>query len=111
VDVAVIKPDKKYLLIRSQREEFPAEALEEIKQERMVSVSEESSFPPCRVEIVLGMEGRLFVILPTGVTTNLPFACNAPFVQDPARLKIKDPDISPLTAGCSRGLVNLRPMQ
>jgi hypothetical protein len=88
-------PDKKYLLIRSQREEFPAEALEEIKQERMVSVSEESSFPPCRVEIVLGMEGRLFVILPTGVTTNLPFACNAPFVQDPARLKIKDPDISP----------------
>lgn len=88
-------PDKKYLLIRSQKEEFPAEALEEIKQERMVSVSEESSFPPCRVEIVLGMEGRLFVILPTGVTTNLPFACNAPFVQDPARLKIKDPDISP----------------
>jgi hypothetical protein len=41
------------------------------------------------------MEGRLFVILPTGVTTDLPFACNAPFVQDPARLKIMDPDISP----------------
>jgi hypothetical protein len=61
-------PDKKYLLIRSQREEFPAEALEEIKQERMVSVSEESSFPPCRTS-------------------------------------------RPLTAGCSRGLVNLRPMQ
>jgi hypothetical protein len=88
-------PDKKYLLIRSQMEKFPAEALEEIKQERMVSNNEESSFPPCRVEIVLGMEGRLFVILPTGVTANLPFACNAPFVQDPARLKIKDPDISP----------------
>lgn len=89
------RPDKKYLLIRSQKEEFPAEALEEIQKERMVLDSEESSFPPCRVEIVLGLEGRLFVILPTGVTTDLPFACNAPFIQDPARLTIKDPNISP----------------
>lgn len=88
-------PDEKHLLIRSHVEDFPAEALEEIRQERMVSVDEESTFPPCRVEIVLGLEGRLFVILPTGVATNLPFACNAPFVQDPARVKIKDPDISP----------------
>jgi len=46
------------------------------------------------VEIVLGLEGRLFVVLPTGVNTALPFACNAPFVQDPARVKIKDPQIS-----------------
>ena len=88
-------PDKKHLLIRSPEEEFPADALDEIRQERMVSIDEESTFPPCRVEIVLGLEGRLFVILPTGVTTDLPFACNAPFVQDPARVKIKDPETSP----------------
>lgn len=88
-------PEEKHLLIRSPAEEFPAEALEEIRQERMVSVGEESTFPPCRIEIVLGLEGRLFVILPTGVTTDLPFACNAPFVQDPARVKVKDSDISP----------------
>jgi hypothetical protein len=43
----------------------------------------------------LGLEGRLFVVLPTGVKTELPFACNAPFVQDPARVKIKDPETSP----------------
>ena len=88
-------PEKKHLLIRSSAEDFPAEALEEIRQERMVSVDEDSTFPPCRVEIVLGLEGWLFVILPTGVTTDLPFACNAPFVQDPARVKIKDPETSP----------------
>ena len=86
---------KKYLLLRSPEEQFPEEALEEIRQERMVSFEEATSFPPCRVEIVLGMEGRLFVILPTGVKTELPFACNAPFLQDPARVKIKDPETSP----------------
>ena len=34
-------------------------------------------------------------MFPTGVETTLPFACNAPFIQDPARLKIKDPETSP----------------
>ncbi len=87
-------PEKRYLLLRTPPEEFPAEAMEEIMQERMVSVDDETVFPPCRVEIVLGMEGRLYVILPTGVKLNLPFACNAPFVQDPARVKIKDPETS-----------------
>ncbi|MDL2316335.1 hypothetical protein LJC59_04565 [Desulfovibrio sp. OttesenSCG-928-A18] len=88
-------PEKKYLLIRSAEEVFPTDALEEIKSERMVTMDEEATFPPCRVEIVLGLAGRFFVILPTGITTKLPFACNAPFIQDPARLKIKEPDISP----------------
>ncbi len=88
-------PEIKYLLLRSEAEDFPVDALDEIRQERMLSVEEDPSFPPCRVEIILGMEGRLFVILPTGVKTKLPFACNAPFVQDPARVKIKDPEISP----------------
>lgn len=85
---------KKYLIIRSAAEEFPEDALNEIKEERMTP-DDGTTFPPCRVEIVLGMEGRFFVVLPTGVTTQLPFACNAPFIQDPARTKIKDPALSP----------------
>ena len=100
-------PDKKYLLIRSSPEEFPHEALEEIVQERMIYGEEEVEFPPCRVEIVLGMEGRLFVILPTDVRTRLPFACNAPFVQDPARLKIKDLAISPTNRWLLKRIANL----
>jgi len=88
-------PDRRVLLIQSSPEPFPDDALDEIRQERMVAVDEETAFPPCSVELVLGMEGRLFVILPTGVLTKLPFACNAPFIQDPARVKIKDPETSP----------------
>jgi len=88
-------PPLKYLLVRSPEQGFPAEALDEIRQERMLSSDEETDFPPCQVEIVLGMKGRLFVILPTGVDTPLPFACNAPFIQDPARVKIKEPETSP----------------
>lgn len=72
--------ERQHLLIRSPAEEFPDEALQEIRQERMVSVDEDATFPPCRIEIVLGLEGRLFVILPTGVAVDLPFACNAPFI-------------------------------
>lgn len=87
--------DEAFLLIRSQAEAFPEAALAEIRQERMLDTDEDGEFPPCKVEIVLGAKGRLYVVLPTGVETELPFACNAPFVQDPARLKIKDPEMSP----------------
>ena len=87
--------DEAYLLVRSDAEAFPEEALDEIKQERMLGVEEETDFPPCKIEIVLGAKGRLYVVLPTGIETALPFACNAPFIQDPARLKIKDPETSP----------------
>ena len=87
-------PDNKYLIIRSPEEEFPEDALNEINDERMIQ-GDNAIFPPCRVEIVLDMPGRLFVVLPTGVMTQLPFACNAPFIQDPARTKIKDPVSSP----------------
>lgn len=83
-----------YLLIRSDPEPFPEEALIEINEERLLRPEEEGAFPPCRVEIVVGAEGRLHVVLPTGVGTALPFAANAPFIQDPARLKIKFPDVS-----------------
>ena len=51
----------KFLLVRSQEEEFPVAALNEIRDERMAD-DEETAFPPCRVEIVLGMKGRLFVV-------------------------------------------------
>ena len=87
--------DEAYLLVRSGAEAFPEEALDEIRQERMLGVEEETDFPPCKIEIVLGAKGRLYVVLPTGIETALPFACNAPFIQDPARLKIKDPETSP----------------
>lgn len=86
--------DERVLVIRSKAEVFPEEALAEIRQERMLA-GDEIEFPPCTVEVVVGAESRLFVVLPTEVKTALPFACNAPFIQDPARLKIKDPETSP----------------
>lgn len=89
------KAEDPFLLVRSREESFPAEALDEIRKERMLGAEDSGDFPPCRVEIVLGAKGRLYVVLPTGVETALPFACNAPFIQDPARLKIKDPETSP----------------
>ena len=88
------EPDRRLLIVRSAPEAFPPAALEEIRQERMVASDHDQDFPPCRVELVLGAESRLYVVLPTGVSPNLPFACNAPFIQDPARIKIKDPAIS-----------------
>ena len=88
-------PEEKYLLVRSPEEKLPEDALEEIRQERMVSLEEETEFPACRIDFVLGMKGRLFAILPTEIRTALPFACNAPFIQDPARIKIQDPARSP----------------
>jgi hypothetical protein len=84
-----------YLVARSLDEPFPDDALKEIREEHLLELAEKTSLPPCKVEIVLGAPGDLFVVLPTGVKTPLPFAINAPFVQDPARLKIKDPEISP----------------
>ena len=82
------------LLARSAPEEFPMDALEEIGQERMLAAGEAIAFPPSCIDIVVGAKG-LYVVLGAGVDTDLPFACNAPFIQDPARLKIKDPETSP----------------
>lgn len=83
-----------YLLIKSAAEAFPADAMWEIRQERNMK-TEDEDFPPCQVDIVLGARGVLHVVLPTNVKTDLPFAINAPFIQDPGRLEIKDPSISP----------------
>ena len=87
--------EEAFLVLRSELQPFPQVALDEIRQERMLALDEETEFPPCRVEILLGAKGRLYVVLPTGVETALPFACNAPFIQDPARETIKDPETSP----------------
>ncbi len=83
-------------IFTSDAEAFPLDAFKEIMEERMVDSNSIGTldFPKCEVNIVYGLESRLYSILPTGVVPNLPFACNAPFIQDPARMKIKDPSIS-----------------
>ena len=63
------KAEDPVLLVRSGEESFPSEALDEIRQERMLGAEDDGDFPPCRVEIVLGAKGRLYVVLPTGVVT------------------------------------------
>ena len=88
---------KAHLLIHSDAEDFPSEALEEIRQEKTLASNEEFKPLQCKIEIVLEVEvtGYLYVVLPIDVATGLPFTCNAPFIQDPARLKIKDLGTSP----------------
>lgn len=88
------------LLIRSAEEAFPQEVVNEIRQERN---ADDLHLPPCSVELVLGLGGdqRLFVVLPAGTDVDLPFSINAPFLQDPARQKIKEPEVS----ACNRWLL------
>ena len=82
------------IVLRSDEESFPESSVAEIRRERSTADLE---LPPCRVELVVGLPGdnRLFVVLPTGVEIRTPFSCNAPFLQDPARVGIKDPSLSP----------------
>ena len=82
------------LVVHSELEEFPKEALEEIRDERG---SLELELPPCTVQIVLseGSEQFLYTVLPTDVKPLLPFSFNGPFIQDPARKEIKHPANSP----------------
>jgi hypothetical protein len=86
--------DSEVLVIRSEEEPFPEDALAEIREERNEPTLE---LPPCGVEIVVHApeSGRVFVVLPTGVRLDVPFCINAPFVQDPARVGLKDPSGSP----------------
>lgn len=85
------------IVFRSGTEPFPPDACEEIREERFLLPDERLELPPCRVDIALGTgwEGGVYAVLPTGVRTGLRFACNAPFLQDPARLHIKEPARSP----------------
>jgi len=84
-----------YLLLRSAAEPFPDEAVQEIRQERMGG--DDFELPPCVIDLVVGKDvpSRLFVVLPTGGASGLPCACNAPFMQDPARENVKEPSHSP----------------
>ena len=84
----------RYLLLRSKPLDLPREALPEIRRDRMQPDGAEYALPPCTLEIVVGAAGTLFSVLPTSVKTSLPFACNAPFLQEPDREKIKEPSTS-----------------
>lgn len=83
------------LVIRSAPAPFPEEAESEISEERELATTDGSSLPPCTVDLILGAPGRIYVALPTDVETNLPFAVNGPFIQDPGRFGIKPPSTSP----------------
>jgi hypothetical protein len=87
-------PNNSLLRIWSNPSEFPPECVDEVRSERG---DDSIHLPPAHVEILFGAHfvSSLFVILPTTVQLSLPFACNAPFIQDPARVGIKDPTISP----------------
>lgn len=86
--------ERDLLIFRSSEEPFPDDAVREIRQERN---TENLHLSTCRVELVVGLPGkqRLYVVLPTGVTIGMPFSCNAPFLQDPARAAIKATSMSP----------------
>jgi hypothetical protein len=88
------------LLFTSSEEAFPEDVLDEIRQERN---ADDLNLPPCCVDLVLGLDGEqeLFTVLPAGTGVELPFSVNAPFLQDPARQRIKEPEISP----CNRWLL------
>lgn len=83
------------LVIRSAPAPFPEDAESEISEERELATTDGSSLPPCTVDLILGAPGRIYVALPTDVETNLPFAVNGPFIQDPGRFGIKPPSTSP----------------
>lgn len=87
-------PAAELIVVRSLAEPFPADCLDEVRQERG---DPNLDLPPCDVELVLGLPApdRLHVVLPTGVELDVPYSVNGPFVQDPARMKIKDPATSP----------------
>ena len=83
------------LLITSEPESFPQDAVIEIRDERG---STEIDLPPCTVQIVASrtkIENRLYTVLPTNILPPVPFSLNAPFIQDPARTGIKDLANSP----------------
>jgi len=82
------------LVVRSQPEPLPLDALAEVREERHAPDLE---LPPCSVAIVWGLPGdqQLYAVLPTGVKIDVPFSCNAPFLLDPNRSRIKAPALSP----------------
>jgi hypothetical protein len=93
--LCLANPEKiEVLCIRSDSEDFPLDALEEIREERG---SPGFEVPPCSVQIVFGtkLEPSIYTVLPTEIKPPVPFSYNAPFIQDPARSGIKHPANSP----------------
>ncbi len=88
---------ERLFLVQSEAEALPEDAAEEVRGERGLTDLEDLHLPPCEIEIVLGLGDpqRLYVVLPTGAEVPVPFSINGPFIQDPARMKIKDPATSP----------------
>lgn len=88
---------ERLFFVQSEAETLPEDAAEEVRGERGLADLEDLHLPPCEIEIVLGLKApqRLYVVLPTGAEVPVPFSINAPFIQDPARMKIKDPATSP----------------
>lgn len=82
-------------LFTSQEEQFPKDAIDEMRRDRNLDGNFE--LPYCNVEVLIGLPQaqRIYVVLPTGVLLKTPFSCNAPFIQDPARVGIKSPSTSP----------------
>jgi len=85
---------QRVLHIQSKEESFPDDARQEIQRER--GTDEKFDLPPCVIDVVLGLNGtqRLYVVLPSEVRPDLPFSCNAPFLQDPARNGIRELSMS-----------------
>lgn len=83
-----------FYLVTSEPHGFPDEAVQEIRSERQYA---DFDPPPVKLELVLGTPApqRLYSVLPTQAYLELPFSCNAPFIQDPARTGIKSPSVSP----------------
>lgn len=83
--------------ITSSEEDFPHEALEEIRQERGVGDIAELGIRSCRVELILGdpQTPSVYVVLPMEFHPNLAFSVNAPFIQTPDRTRPKSPSQSP----------------
>jgi hypothetical protein len=94
---------QKLLVVRSPEEPPPPDALNDVRGERM---DPGFSIDAISLQLVFGLGGtdRLYVVLPTEVEWAVPFSCNAPFLQDPARTGIKHPAESPLNRWLLRRL-------
>ena len=87
--------DYEFTLISSEERDLPDMAWEEIRDERRL-LGDLDERVPARVQLILGSsESRLYVVLPTEAELTTPFSVNAPFIQDPARVRIKPPSQSP----------------
>lgn len=78
---------------RARPERLPDAAVAEVRQERM---TEDVATLEAGIDLVTCEpgRGRVFAVLPTDVELPFGVCVNAPFVQDPARIRIKSPSVS-----------------